>query len=305
MSSPTINPEQIERRCPVCDAAGHEKCLQKGDLRLVRCAQCGMIFASPVPVAYVNGAFYEDAGRPFYLSAEKLEGDYAPVRFERELRMFRRVCARGKVLDVGCSTGAFLYQLGQRFPGGYEGFGTDVSGPALDYAESKGIKVIRKDFLADDFPGSEFDAITMWAVLEHVSEPKAFLAQAAGLLKRGGVCLALVPNWKSLARRVLNERYRYILGQHLNYFSEESLRRMAEDQFEVLEAKFTHFNPVVIREDLRRRGLEPSGTERARLLQRTNRLKRRRILRFAYGIVEGALSTGRLADNLTLVLRKR
>jgi SAM-dependent methyltransferase len=296
----------IERVCPVCAANANSPLLTKESVKLVRCSDCSMIFASPVAESYIDGSFYEDSGRPFYLSPEKLAGDYSPVRFARELRLFRKACSRGKVLDVGCSNGAFLFQLGGRFPGDYELFGTDVSGPALDYAESKGIKTIRSDFLAGDFPESDFDAITVWAVLEHVSEPARFVRQAAGLLHSDGVCIVLVPNWNSLARRVLKARYRYILGQHLNYFDEATLRRLVADHFVVTRTVYTHFNPFVIKEDLRG-AREPSSAERVELLQKTNRLKERKggLLKGAYHTAETILSRLGLTDNVALVLKKR
>ena len=295
----------IERACPVCVANTNSPFLAKESVKLVRCTSCGMIFASPVPESYIDGSFYEDAGRPFYLSPEKLSGDYSPVRFTRELRLFREACLSGKVLDVGCSNGAFLFQLGQRFPGDYELFGTDVSGPPLDYAESKGIKTIRRDFLAADFPANNFDAITLWAVLEHVSEPACFVQQAARLLKPGGICIVLVPNWNSLARRILNARYRYILGQHLNYFDQATLSRLVAGHFEVTRIVYTHFNPFVIKADFRG-AREPSSAERAQLLQKTNRLKEGKgtLLKNAYHVVETILSRLHLTDNVALILRR-
>ena len=87
----------------------------------------------------------------------KLESDYANVRFDRELRLFRRHSPAGSVLDVGCSSGAFLYQLNRRFPGNYQILGTDVSGPALNYAESAGVPVIRGDFLSENLISRSFD----------------------------------------------------------------------------------------------------------------------------------------------------
>src|SRR2546426_9301552 len=102
-----------------------------------------MVFASPVSPAYLDGTVYEQLARPFCLSTDKLEGDYDPVRFGRELRLFRRHCRTGTVLDVGCSTGGFLHQLALRFPGQYRVAGMDVAGPALDYAESRGVPVVR------------------------------------------------------------------------------------------------------------------------------------------------------------------
>src|ERR1035441_7499263 len=124
-----MTPAAASRDCPVCGRNEAEDYLQKGELRLVRCSYCTMIYANPVPGEYASGEYYDRAGADYYLSPAKLEGDYAAVRFERELRLFRKHCQSGAVLDVGCSSGAFLYHLNGRFPGCYQVLGTDVSGP--------------------------------------------------------------------------------------------------------------------------------------------------------------------------------
>jgi 2-polyprenyl-3-methyl-5-hydroxy-6-metoxy-1,4-benzoquinol methylase len=165
-----------------------------------------MIYANPVPAEIATGVFYDRAGQE-YLSPEKLEGDYSDVRFQRELRLFRHFCPSGHVLDVGCSSGAFLYQLNKRYPRDYEICGMDVSGPPLDYAAKMGIPIIKGDFLAHPFEKS-FDAVTFWAVMEHLFEPQSFLKKAASVLKPGGLCFILVPNMHSLAVRVLGAKYR-------------------------------------------------------------------------------------------------
>src|SRR5204863_1831980 len=143
----------INRTCPVCDAQQTDDYLQKGELRLVRCRRCSMVYANPVSEQMASGQYYDRQGADYYLSPAKLESDYAPVRFERELRLFRKYCQRGAVLDVGCGSGAFLYQLQTRFPDAYTVLGTDVSGAPLDYAESKGVPVLRGDFIDHDFGG--------------------------------------------------------------------------------------------------------------------------------------------------------
>src|SRR5436309_1674340 len=101
----------VHRACPVCESRIATPHWRKGELRLVRCEDCGMVYANPVSEVLASGKFYDDAGADYYLSPAKLESDYADVRFERELRLFRKFCARGAVLDVGCSSGAFLFQL--------------------------------------------------------------------------------------------------------------------------------------------------------------------------------------------------
>jgi 2-polyprenyl-3-methyl-5-hydroxy-6-metoxy-1,4-benzoquinol methylase len=301
-----MSAEQRSRPCPVCGSPRADPSFEKGDLHVVKCRVCSMLYANPVPVEFVSGQYYDDRGTDYYLSPAKLESDYAPVRFERELRLFRRFCLGGAVLDVGCSTGGFLYNLNERFPGGYRRLGTDVSGPALDYAASRGVPVSRGNFL--DSPCGPFDAVTFWAVLEHVFEPRLFLERAWSLLKPDGLCFALVPNMKSLATRLLGARYRYIYPQHLNYFTSRTLTRFVKDQFSVLELRSMHFNPLVIWQDWRSSGVEVSNRERAQLLQRTTAYKRKGALapvRLAYRFVESGLGVLKLADNLAIVLRKK
>jgi 2-polyprenyl-3-methyl-5-hydroxy-6-metoxy-1,4-benzoquinol methylase len=305
-------PGSISRSCPVCAEAGATPLWHKGDLRVVRCASCGMAYTSPVDHAAATGEFYDRLAAPFYLSPAKLESDFAPVRFARELRLFRAYCPRGAVLDVGCSTGAFLHQLRQRFPNEYAVTGTDVARAALDHAAGRGIEVVRGAFPELDFGGRHFDAITFWAVLEHLVDPLRFLRHAARLLRPGGACFVLVPNLGSLAVRLAGPRYRYVMPDHVNYFSAASLRQLIArvPEFECVALRFTHFNPIVIWQDFRAANVPARvpDAERAALLARTTAWKQRpglAPLGWIYGVTEGLLACLGLADNIAAVLRRR
>jgi 2-polyprenyl-3-methyl-5-hydroxy-6-metoxy-1,4-benzoquinol methylase len=294
----------------VCDARAARPWLVKDSLRLVRCAACAMVFADPVEPAFASGRGYERLAQPYYLSPEKLAGDFAPVRFARELRLFRRFCRAGRVLDVGCSTGAFLFQLKTRWPGAYEVVGTDVAGAALEHAAGQGIAVLPVPFFDFDPGNTPFDAVTFWAVMEHLVAPRKFLEKAAAVLKPGGHCFLLVPNLRSLAVRLLGARYRYLMPEHVNYFTATTLRRFVATApaFELLALRSTHFNPIVIWQDFRRGADAVPAADRARLLQRTTAWKQNPLLapvRLAYTGAEALLGALRLADNLVVVLRRR
>ena len=188
--------------------------------------------------------------------------------------------------------------------------GTDVAGAALDHAAGRGIEVVREPFLEWDPGGRGFDAVTFWAVVEHLMEPRKFLARAATLLRPGGHCFVLVPNIRSLAVRWLGAKYRYIMPDHLNYFSAETLCRLAsaEPRLEVVRLGQSHFNPVVILQDLRVGAKRVPEGERARLLKRTTAWKQNpllRPLRWPYAGMEGVLRVFGLADNLVMVMRKK
>jgi SAM-dependent methyltransferase len=302
----TMAPEPIHRLCPVCAGADHSPYLEKAGLSLVRCNNCGMIFATPVCADLASGAYYDQAAAAYYLSPEKLESDYAEVRYQRELRIFRTFVKSGKVLDVGCSSGGFLHNLSKRFPGDYEMIGVDASGPALDYAESRGVTVRRGSFLEMDFPTASFRAITFWAVLEHLAEPVRYLEKAASILAPGGHCIVLVPNMDSLAVRFLGSRYRYIYPEHLNYFTRDTLRKIAGKRFEVLRIQSMHFNPIVVWQDWRRGGKDVPQQDRSQLLKRTTGYKQSPWLtpaRWLYNAAEKTLGAMNLADNIAMVLR--
>lgn len=279
--------------------------LRKGGLRLVQCAGCQMVYAAEVPRALADGSFYDETGGE-YLAADKLESDYAEVRFRREVRIFRKFCRRGRVLDVGCSSGGFLHRLKQRFGDDYEIWGTDVSRGPLAHAERMGARVVRGDFLTQPFP-EPFDAVTFWAVLEHVSRPGEFLRRAAAILKPGGWCLVLTPNLRSLAVRLLGAKYRYIFMEHVNYFTPATLRALAAPEFAVAATFSTHFNPLVIWRDFRDGAREVPRAERSRLLKQTTACKQNPWLlpaRLALGALERGLGGLGLADNVVVALRK-
>lgn len=296
----------LNRTCPVCAGKSAAPFLRKLDLQLVRCPRCSMIYANPVPVEMATGSFYDRAGSE-YLTPEKLESDYAAVRFERELRLFRAHCRGGSVLDVGCSSGGFLHQLKKRFPEDYKILGTDVSTEPLNHAAKTGVPVARGEFLTQVFD-EKFDAVTFWAVMEHLSDPKAFLKKAAAMLKPGGCCFILVPNMNSLAVRLIGARYRYIFPEHLNYFTAQTLRQFAEQEFSVVAMRSTHFNPLVIWQDFRGGAREIPRAERVELLKRTTGYKQSRWLfpvKAAYQTTEALLAKLFLADNVAVVGRKR
>ncbi len=301
--------QKLERNCPLCEEKSAQPLFKKADLSLVRCRDCRMIYANPVEADLASGTFYDHLSVPFYLSPGKLESDYAPVRFERELKLLRSFCPRGEVLDVGCSTGAFLFQLQKRYPADYEVFGMDVAGAALDYAESRGIRAVRGSFLDLDFGQRRFAAITFWAVLEHLVQPRLFLKRAARLLQPGGHCIILVPNMNSLAVRLLGRKYRYIMPDHVNYFTAATLDRLARSEPALVRVGHgsTHFNPIVILQDLKGGDQRVPDPQRVQLLQRTTAYKQNpwlRPVKVLYRLGEMFLGSLGLADNIYAVYRK-
>jgi SAM-dependent methyltransferase len=129
---------------------------------------------------------------------------------------------RGRILDVGCSTGLFLHEMQQA---GWQATGVEPNAAAAEYARRRfGLEVFQG--MLEDAPCSarSLDAVTFWDVLEHTFSPAATLRQVAGLLAPGGLVAINIPNWDSPDRRLFGPLWvGYDPPRHLYVFTRATL----------------------------------------------------------------------------------
>jgi SAM-dependent methyltransferase len=89
------------------------------------------------------------------------------------------------------------------------------------------------------FSSARFDVVRMNAVLEHLLDPRAALAEAARLLREGGLLEALTLSADSWSFRLLGRRWRYVgVGGHVHLFSRAAfLRAVREAGLEVVSVR--------------------------------------------------------------------
>ena len=122
--------------------------------------------------------------------------DLSFLKFPFWDRCIRKRKGHGRLLDVGCAEGALLRWAGRR---SYQGYGVDVSLPALRIANRRNNKseIIAGDVTSLPFKAEHFDAVTCFDVLEHIEDPLAGLRQVGACLKRDGILVISVPNLDS------------------------------------------------------------------------------------------------------------
>lgn len=221
-----------------CIACGDEPVVsfERDGATMVRSPGCGLEWRDPFPDEAELAALYAEP----YLARWGIDGDaafervramkrdtYAPILAE-----IRRHAGSGRLLDVGCALG-FLVELATEQ--GFEAYGLDRNPDAVARARERlGDRVIEGRLEEANFPGLEFDAVTLVDVFEHVPEPGALLDAVAGRLAPGGVLAAVLPNAASLMRRVLGRRWPHYAPEHLYHWSPRSLRVfLARHGFEV------------------------------------------------------------------------
>jgi len=155
----------------------------------------------------------------------------AGVKRRLDLRGYRRVAARldadaPRILDVGGGTGeisgAFV-----RSGGAASAFVVDPDPASIEAARAGGLDGFAGTF--EDFETEErFDLVLMLNLIEHVADPRAVLAKAAGLLAPGGLIWLQTPNFRSLDSRLFRRRNwaGYHCPRHWAIFSETGLRRL-------------------------------------------------------------------------------
>jgi len=133
-------------------------------------------------------------------------------------------------LDVGCSSGALL-QVAQRC--GFQIHGAEPAKQAANTASNiPGAKVFQ-GFLQDaHYPDNHFDIITLFEVIEHLTNPINLVQEIARILKPGGVFLIGTGNADSWTVQKLAEKWEYFditgHGGHISFFTPKSMQKLAK-----------------------------------------------------------------------------
>ncbi len=113
--------------------------------------------------------------------------------------MMKRVglCPPMRVLDIGCGTGTVLAHL---LACGYRGDGLEMHHRLAAQAavNCPGANVLCADVMGASPIHAAYDAVGLFDVLEHVTEPASLLARCAGLVRPGGTVVGTVPALQSL-----------------------------------------------------------------------------------------------------------
>jgi SAM-dependent methyltransferase len=176
-------------------------------LKDAACPACGFVCAAERP----DEAFLMDYYRDAHIGHRGGE-----LHFDADARtamVARHVPKGGRVIETGANDGAFTNLLCEA---GFDAFGFDP----VEADEAAGVA---KGYVAGGShapaPG-EADAVAAYYVVEHVTDPRAWLAELVRLVKPGGVVILEAPNYETHPEDSLNV-------EHLLHFTPESLARLA------------------------------------------------------------------------------
>lgn len=226
--------------CPVCGSAAINPVLSAEDhtvshetFMIAECNDCSVRFTQDVPDSHSISPYYKSETYISHTNTSKglINSLYQLVRkktmiAKRKLLQKTTGLQQGKLLDAGSGTGTFAHEMKKN--------GWSVTGLEPDADARKVAAQLYQIELTDinqfyKLPAGNFDAITLWHVLEHVHDLQVYVQQLKKLLSGKGKLFVAVPNYTSKDAAVYKECWAaYDVPRHLYHFSPRAMQVLME-----------------------------------------------------------------------------
>jgi SAM-dependent methyltransferase len=207
------------QQCTVCGSVNIASLYHVNGFSIVRCGDCSLVFVKENLTDQELAPFYEKTNTDYVYTdpgnVQNLNYYYLKLR-----ELIQGYIPSGRILDLGCSEGRFLDCMD-----GWERFGVELPGPAVDRAVSAyGNNIFVGTIQDATFANSFFDVITLQDVFDHVIDPIDTLRNCFRILKPSGLIVIKVHDISSLFARISGPKYYAIIPPyHLSYFNKKSL----------------------------------------------------------------------------------
>lgn len=250
----------VHHNCPIC---GHQNIKLKLNLQdytvskefydVLECERCGFMFTQNAPDAESIGPYYHS--EDYVSHSDTKAGLFFKVYHQVRTLMLNRkrkailqnvnLPSNPKILDIGTGRGYFLNHMQKH---GFHCTGIEQDQKVRDAA--------KQDFSLNILPPAElykmeaqqFDVITLWHVLEHVHDLRAYLETIKLLLKPEGLLVLALPNPISAdAEKYQSFWAGWDLPIHLWHFRPKNVEELLQQyQFKLIDKRRLPFDPFYV-----------------------------------------------------------
>lgn len=196
---------------------------------IVECDSCGILFSDPVlPAATLNDLYSQSdlSDEPVLESgAAALEPHIAESYRPVLERAARNLSSRRRFVEVGGGTGFVLAEAARL--GFTELVEVELSEEARrKFAAPNGARFIASTLEESSIERGSASAVAFFQMLDHVPDPKNFLARVYDCLEPGGQAVCVVHNTRAIPTRLLRRRSPIFHVCHNYLFHPENLTRL-------------------------------------------------------------------------------
>lgn len=240
--------------CPICNSINfkeHISCrdflISNEEFKIMKCEECDFLFTNPRPDKHNIGSYYKsdqyishtDKSNNLVNSLYRIVRQYT---IKQKVKLISSYCKQKTVLDFGCGTGDLLLALKKE---NWKVYGFEPDDDANKIARKKTeIEIFKQMDQLDQ--KSNISVITLWHVLEHVTDLNKTIDKLKTLLIEEGKMIIAVPNNLSYdAQKYKTYWAAYDLPRHLYHFSQNSINNLLQNHglkiIDILPMKFDSF----------------------------------------------------------------
>jgi SAM-dependent methyltransferase len=209
----------------------------KGLFKIFICKACGLYFLNPMPNDLELSEYYPKSYysyQNFFVQNNRFKEFLKKIFFFNIKTQDPIFEQPGKMLDIGCGSGQFIYKMREK---GWDVYGVEVNvDGAIAGQKIAGLNIFPGNLLDAKFEDNSFDYIRSNHSFEHIYNPNETLTEIHRILKPDGKLMIGVPNIDSLNARTFKEFW-YYLGApvHTYNYSPKTLSLMLEKNGFVVE----------------------------------------------------------------------
>ncbi len=203
--------------------------VSKENFNLIKNLKYGFLETTPLPDISKLSKYYETEEYISHTDAKRnlFEKVYHSVRnyaIKNKIALINKEQEKGKLLDVGCGTGDFLFAAKNN---GWNVTGIEPNQKARSIANKKNNNTVFDNTELKKLKENSFDVISLWHVLEHLPNLENDIQIFKKLLKPKGTLIVAVPNYKSFDATYYKEFWAaYDVPRHLWHFSQNSIKAL-------------------------------------------------------------------------------
>ncbi len=204
MTNPATAARQSDKSpvtCPVCRQSSYLARPAVKGFNIYKCSACRLEFTWPMPDDTLLARFYANyndirAEEEVLLLNARTNIEYLRLKYDLQ--------AESQLLDFGSGKGCFV-----------------TAGNSSNWYN---FDPFTPDCHADKLPDDNFDWITLWGVLEHLTDPAAAIARLRARLRPGGYLAATTISTE------LNIPFQYKPPEHTTYWNQSAISQLLESQ---------------------------------------------------------------------------
>lgn len=223
--------------CNLCGSSDRHSYWDCEEFSFSRCNNCSLIYQHPQPVQTDLTLRYDDNYFEYEINNEEVFFGLM-LKTLNDIQFSKRCSGlldgSAEFLDIGCATGLLLSHMETL---GWKGRGVELCLSSAEYGKNiRKLDIFNGTLEEAEYSDNQFSVIHSSHLIEHLTDPSAYIQEVFRILKPGGFLITTTPNASSLQAGLFGKNWRSAIADHMFLFSLGTLTKLIKTQkFNVIQ----------------------------------------------------------------------